>query len=303
MKPDLSSSIAAILATRNFNMANLYTFTLFDGTVLRYTDADKDLTVSGNTYSCGGQTGPFFGRNGSGNKVRAHWKLGTDVDTIMFDVVPKNGTVEGIVFQQACIMGFFDNADCVIDRVYMPMGTYDTSAGKLNIFTGKVGDVSPSASIVTFTVNGLTTLLRQMLPRNVYQPGCLNTLYDSACTLNRASFSSAAAASSGCTVSTILSTGLTSATDRFTFGSLKFTGGQNNGFVRGVKQYTKSTGSSASTLSLLSPFPFAPASSDPFTVYAGCNKIINSTTNGCASFANQANFRGTPYVPQPVTAV
>lgn len=296
----------AILATRNFSVAQLYTFTLSDGTVLRYTDADIDLTLSGNTYSCGGQTGPFFGADNKtgNNKVRAHWKLGTDVDTLVFDVFPKNGTIEGIPFLQACVAGFFDNADCVVDRVYMPHGSYgDTSAGKLNIFTGRVGDVDASRSMATFTVNGLTVLLRQMLPRNVYQPSCLNTLYDSACTLSRSSFSSAAKVSSGCTVSTILSTGLTSVSNRFTLGSLKFTGGQNSGFQRGVKQYTHSTGSSASTVTLMSPFPFAAASSDPFTIYAGCNKILNDANNGCASFNNTPNFRGMPYLPQPVTAI
>ena len=305
MKPDLSSSIIAILATRNFIMAQLYTFTLFDGTILRYTDADIDLTVGANTYLCGGQEGPFFGRSGSGsNKVRAHWKLGTDVDTITFEVLPKDGLVEGVPFLQACVKGFFDNASVSIDRVYMPNGSYgDTSAGSLNIFVGKVADVDTSRSVAVFTVNGLTVLLRQMLPRNIYQPGCLNTLYDSACTLNRASFSSAATAAAGSSAGVILSTGLTSVSNRFTLGSIKFTGGDNNGFSRTIKQYTLSTGSSASTISLISPFPYAPDATDPFTVYAGCNKTLNDSTNGCASFSNQDNFRGMPYLPQPITAL
>lgn len=306
MKADLSSTAKAILATRDFCVAQLYTFTLFDGTILRYTDADIDLTYGGNTWLCGGQTGPFIGgsASGSGNKVRAHWKLGTDVDTIIFDILPKNGTVEGISFLSACRIGFFDKADLTIDRIYMPGNNYgDTSAGPCNIFTGKVSDVDATRSTATFSVNGLTVLLNQQLPRNVYQPGCLNTLYDSACTLNRTSFSSTAKASSGCTPSNILSTGLASATGRFDLGSIKFTGGSNNGFARGVKSYTLSTGSSASTIALMAPFPYAAASSDPFTIYAGCNKVLGDASKGCLSFNNQVNFRGFPYLPEPITAI
>ncbi len=305
MKTDVSTKTLDIMATRDFCIAQLYTFTLSDGTILRYTDADIDLTYSGNTWSCGGQTGPYVGASGSGgNQVRAHWKLGTDVDTIAFDVYPWDATVESIPFLQACVLGFFDKASLNIDRIYMPSNNYgDTSAGPVNIFTGIVSDVDPSRSCATFNVNGLTTLLRQKLPRNVYQAGCLNTLYDSACTLNRTSFSSAAKASSGCTQTTILSTGLTSATGRFNLGSIKFTGGQDNNFIRGVKTYSHSTGSSASTITLLSPLPFAPASSDPFTIYAGCNKVYEDSAQGCLSFNNQANYRGMKFLPQPITAI
>lgn len=298
----ISSATLAILATRNFCMAQLFTFTLYDGTILRYTDADINLSYGGNTYSCGGLTGPFMGsRLGSGNQIRAHWKTGCDVDTMTFDVLPGNATVAGVDFLVACRIGMFDKASVVIDRVYMPGDAYgDTSAGIINIFTGLVGDVDPSRSIASFTCNSLTVLLKQKLPRNLMQPGCLNTLYDSACTLNRTAFSSGAAASSASTISVITSTGITS-TAGYALGSIKFTSGQNSGFSRGIKDYSYS--SSVQAVSLVSPFPFTPAAGDTFTIYRGCNKVFDDTVSGCASFSNQANFRGFPYLPQPVTAV
>lgn len=298
----LSSATVAILATRNFCMAQLFTFTLYDGTILRYTDADINLTYGGNTYSCGGMTGPYMGsRLGGGNMVRAHWKVGTDVDTITFDILPGSSTINGVDFLVACKIGIFDKADIVIDRVYMPADAYgDTSAGTVNIFTGIVGDVDASRSIAPFTCNSLTVLLKQKLPRNLMQPGCLNTLYDSACTLSRGSFSSSTTAYTGCTTSTVLSTGITSSAG-YILGAIKFTSGQNNGFSRGIKNYTYA--SSLQTVNLQSPFPFAPAATDTFTIYRGCTKVLSDTTGGCASFNNEANFRGFPYVPQPVTAV
>lgn len=297
---NIPAGVLTILATRNFNMAQLFTFTLDDGTVLRYTDGDIDLTYAGNTYSCGGQTGPYFegDPNGSGNKVRGHWKVGTSVDTIMFDVFPGlSGTVEGIPFLQACQQGFFDKAICKVDRVYMPAGSYgDTSAGIVNVFTGIVGDVDGSRSMATFTVNGMTILLQQQLPRNIYQPGCMNTLYDSACTLARSAFAVNAAALTGSTKSVINAT-LAQATDYFSLGSIRFTSGQNVGFSRGIKTYVQG---SPSVISLMSPFPFTPAIADTFTIYPGCDKLSTTCAN---KFSNLANYRGFDFVPENSTAV
>ena len=118
-------------------------------------------------------------------------------------------------------------------------------------------------------------------------------LYDTGCTLNKATFGTSSAITSG-TTTTTLSCGLTQAAGFFNRGSIKFISGALSGVTRTVKSYT--TGS----VSLLLPLPATPAVGDTFIAYAGCDKQ-QSTCQG--KFNNLPNFRGAPYIPVPITAV
>jgi uncharacterized phage protein (TIGR02218 family) len=288
-----SSDLTALLTTRQFYAVDLFQFTLVDGTILRYAGGDKDITYGGNTYSCGGAVGPFFQtRTGRG---LCKWKIGVEVDTLQFDVLPGTSTVEGFDFLVACKFGIFDGAEMILYRAFMP--TYgDTSAGLVNIFTGRVVEIDCGRSLATFNINSHLELLSQQMPRNLYQPGCLNTLYDSACTLVKSSFATTASASSGCTASTLNAT-LSQATGYFNQGTLQMTSGNNEGFQRMVKTYTNGT---PSVVNVLFPFPYAISSGDTFAIYPGCDK---QQTTCSSKFSNIANFRGMPYIPQPEVGV
>lgn len=289
-----SSTLTALLTTRNFDVVDLFLFTLVDGTVLRYAGGDKDIVYGTDTYSCGATTsGPYFQTRQ--NRGLCKWKIGLEVDQLSFDVLPGSGTVEGFTFLSACRLGLFDGATMTLYRAFMP--TYgDTSAGLVNVFTGRVVEIDCGRSLVTFNINSHLELLDQQMPRNLYQPGCLNTLYDTGCTLLSSAFRVSGTVSSGSTVS-LVNTGLSQATGYFDQGTISFTSGQNNGFKRNVKAYTHG---SPSTVAVLIPLPFAPASSDSFTIIPGCDKQ-QSTCN--SKFSNLANFRGFPYVPQPETGI
>src|SRR5258707_390515 len=132
MKP-ASPELKALLATRQFFRADLYTFFLTGGTVLRYCGGDPDLTYNGVFFLAGGiydpvtnTGGPFFDRKDT--KAKLHQKFGVETDTMVFDVVPGSAQVLGLPFIEAAYNGIFDSATFRIDRVYMK--TYgDTSAG------------------------------------------------------------------------------------------------------------------------------------------------------------------------------
>lgn len=293
MKP-ASPTLIALLATKQFFVADLFVFTLVDGTVLRYSAGDKNISDGVNTYPCGGTTGPYFQRSSNnGSRGLCSWKIGVEVSTLQFDVMPGAAMVEGFSFLQACKLGFFDGAEMTLYRAFMP--TYgDTSAGIVNIFTGRVVEIDCGRTMATLNINSHLELLSQQMPRDLYQPGCLNTLFDSACTLNRASFAVSGTVTSGTTVS-MINASLSQPTGYFDSGTVNFTSGQNDGFKRTVKMYT--TGGS---FTLLVPLPFVPAVSDTFTIYPGCDK----TQNTCSGkFSNLVNFRGAPYIPQPETGV
>src|SRR5579863_3137842 len=105
MKP-ASTALQNLLASRQFFAADLYTFTLIDGAVLRYGSGDRDITANGNLFT---SQGPRIDRKD--NKAKCHWKIGVDVDTLIFDVMPQaTDMVNGLPFLAACVQGAFDGA-------------------------------------------------------------------------------------------------------------------------------------------------------------------------------------------------
>lgn len=293
MTKTTSAPLAALLATRQFYTAKLFTLTLSDGTISYYCSGDKDITSNAHLFSCGGQTGPYFER--TDNKAKVHWKIGTNVDALVFDVIPGSATIKNLAWLTAVLYGVFDGANILYQKAYMP--TYgDTSVGVYDMFLGRVGDVSFGRKAITFTVNSYLELTNQNLPLNYYQAGCNNTLYDASCTLSAAAFSANGSVAAGSSGASILAA-LGAATSFFDLGKIVMTSGAMSGFAIGVKSWTQ--GSPNGTLLLNKPFPAQPAVGDTFTVYAGCDK---QQTTCAGKFSNFANFRGTPYVPVPESA-
>lgn len=292
MKPT-NTTLNNVLNSQNFILVNAYIFTLLDGTILRYCDGDKDITYNNNVYSAGGiNTGAIFN---DGNKISLSWKRGLDVDTLEFSVIPRDALIEGTPFLSALKNGIFDGADLTLGRFYMP--TYgDTSAGLTIVFKGRVGQIVAGRVKAIFTINSYTELLNMQLPRNLYQPPCLNTLFDNACRLSKNSYAVNGTIVSGST-QIILKSSLNYGSGYFTQGIIKFTSGVNYGYQRSVKTFTSGN---PSTISLYIPLGLAPVAGDTFTIYPGCDK----TKNTCSSkFNNLANFRGLPFIPENSTAI
>lgn len=286
-----SGALTTLLGTRKFISADLFTFTLADGTILRYTTYDKDLTISGNLFSSGGQTGAIFERRQK--RATVTWKTGIEVSTLQFDVMPRSELVNGVAFMTACRFGMLDGADVQLERVFMATDS-DVSAGTVVLFVGRVAEIDLGRSKVIFNINSHLELLSNNMPRNLYQAACLNTLYDAGCTLVKATFAINSTVQAGSTVSTINTT-LAQASGYFDLGQVKFTSGVNNGFSRSIKTFV-----SATSFTLITPLPFTPTAGDTFTIYPGCDKLKATCTG---KFSNIANFRGTPDIPQPETAV
>jgi hypothetical protein len=295
------------------------------------------------------------------------------VDTLTFDVLPGASQIEGAPFLTAVHAGIFDGAEMMLERAFMP--SYgDTSRGLIRHFVGRVAQIVAGRSIATFTVNSHLELLNIQLPRNLYQPGCVNCLGDSACgvDLTNAAYWSTGAIQSGSTVSTLnASLARTPPTGAFDLGTLKFTSGALSGQTYGVKSCVFG---SPNVISLIGYVPEAPANGDTFKIIYGCDKssglpwrvngfassgstaigqpsyyganligmtvsgpgfpsgttctgagpgniylsaastanvpsgewiftpVSGTPQNGCAKFGNQARFKATPYVPQPIMA-
>lgn len=284
MKTASAAMISLLASKQNLLMADLYTFTLVGGFVARYTGADADLKVGGNTFS---SAGPIITRGKIANKA------GLEVQTMDMSIFADSTTLlNGKPWLQAARSGDLDGARVLVERAFMP--TFgDTSAGKLWAFSGNVADIEVSRTEARLTVKSDLEKLNQQWPRNMYQPGCLHTLYDSGCTLNKVGFRTSSNITPGSNV-TQINCGLSQAAGYFSLGTMEFTSGANSGITRTIKLYTPGV------IVLALPLVVPPALGDTFVAYAGCDKQ-QSTCSG--KFSNLANFRGYPFIPVPETVL
>lgn len=263
-----------------FDKCDLYTITLQDGTIVRTTDADVNLTWGGNTFiSCA----PTIKRT----KVRL--VIGVQVDTMTLDLQTTTATINGFTYNNAARQGLFDGATVLVETAYIT--TWPTVIGTMHTFYGLVSDVEPGRSAVKMTVKSALELLSQPFPRNVYQSTCLHTVYDAGCALAKTAFT-ATGTVTGTPTTTSIASALAQAAGYFDQGVLTFTSGPNNGLKRTVKSF------SGGAFTFANPLPVAPVAGNTFSVFAGCDKT-KSTCN--AKFSNLGRFRGFPYIPTPET--
>ncbi len=313
MKPN-PTALVNLLASGVFVMADLYTFDLVVGsefsspTLLYYTTADLPVGWNGSyTAPAGGNVfasgGPRFVRNKA--RAKAHWKTGIEVGTLDFDVFPQPGIdmVMGRYFLDAIRAGIFDGATLSLDRAFFPSWPQPPNlaaplvpTGVANIFFGRVVEVTATRTGATFSINDPRELLNIKMPRRLYQPGCVHTLYDTGCTVVKSSYTVTGTVT-GIVNAGDLYTSVTSEPDGyFALGALVFTSGINQGLARTVKVSFEANGE----VQLLSPFPNAPAPGDAFTMYPGCDKTILTCST---KFDNLANLLATPFMPTPETAI
>ena len=279
-----AGALAAFLnSTTQVYMADLFTFTLSGGGILRYTSADVAVVVNGITYAAG----PVITRG------KTKVAVGIAVDTMDVTVsADSTVTVGGKPLLQFIAAGGLDGARLALDRAFAaaPGASW---VGTLGLFAGRVSDTGITRYSATVTVASDSELLNSMIPRNVYQPGCTNTLFDGTCGQAKASYAAAATATSASSVAnTVFSTGLAQATGYFDLGWAVGVTGANAGIGRTIKAQA------GGVLTSVQPWPSAVTIGDTFTVYPGCDK---SQATCSSKFSNLARFRGYPYVPAPET--
>ncbi len=265
-----------------FFIADLYTITLQDTTVLRYTNCDVPLTVSGQTYL---NNGPILKRD------KTRLTLGLETSSMTVSIYADDTVLlGGIPMLQAFRIGALDGATLQVDMLIAPDWT-NVTAGAITMFIGTVTDVELSRIEAKVTVSGLTDKFDMVLPKNPYAPGCANTLFDTNCKAVKASFTIAKSVSA---ISTnyVVQTSSTSMSpySRWSQGSIIFTSGVNNGKSRSIKS------ASGSGIVLSNPLTLPPGIGDTFNLVMGCDHTRTTCTG---VFSNLVNFRGFPYVPNP----
>jgi uncharacterized phage protein (TIGR02218 family) len=290
MKPATSDLIALLQGADHFLMADCFTFTLLSGQQLFYTTADVPVTVGSQVFAADAV-------RVSGLKYKIATGVDVDEQDITLQAAPTD-TVNGVPFLVALRDGVFDGATIQRDRAFLSAWT-QPAIGSVTLFHGRISTIDQiGRTTAQMKVKSDLVLLDIDMPRNLYQPSCLHTLYDANCGVSRAAYSTTGACAVGSTVSTLIWAGvLAESTGYYDQGTLLFTAGPNAGVSVTVKSSATTGGGQ---LVLAYPLNAAPGVGDSFTISAGCDHSMGP--GGCAKFNNLPRFRGFPYVPPPEIA-
>jgi hypothetical protein len=315
MRP-CSPALADYLAVHdNAVIADLYTFALVSGEVLRYSGWTTALSIPGIGFSSGSLNyssgsdiefalGPRFGRS----KVTT--RIGIAPAELDIEAFAGAGDLVGTFpFAEAVRLGLFDGATVELDRLFAPpqtagSGALDTSLGALLWFYGRVADSDVGRSKTAIKVKSLMNLLAiQQMPRRLYQASCGHVFGDAMCGYDRAAGKNAAGVATGNGAATIVAaSGTTQAlidaggaiASVYNQGTIIGATGVNTGYSRTVANL-----GDGSQIGLFKPFLFPIAVGDSFTILPGCDH----TTSACQTmFDNLARYGGFPYIPPPEAA-
>ncbi|HTT82320.1 MAG TPA: DUF2163 domain-containing protein [Rhizomicrobium sp.] len=278
-------------------IGELFTYTLANGTVYRWTSFDLSLTVGSDTWLSARDGAPVITRNRFSVKntveiPELELRLGCS-DTLLSNL------------KRQIHNGLFDGARAEMDRVFMP-SPGDTQYGYVVKFNGRQSSAVIDAEGITLTAKGDNVLMNQQAPRNLYQTTCLHTFCDAGCGLNPASFTVAGtviAAPSASAIQWSPPSGLNNSL--FALGTITMTSGAAEGQTRTIA--SAEAGTSSVWINLIYPLYEQPVPGDTFNALMGCarsqNACQNHTDTSGGTVNNQSNFRGYPYTPPAYVAV
>lgn len=268
-----SPALIAILnsKTTTYLMADIWKIELTNGTVLRYTNADINLTVGSDTYIANDV-------HCDGGKVS--WETGLAVGTDEITMYPNQGSSPSLVgtipYNIAVPGGLFDRALVTRSRLFMTTWG-DTTPGAVVLFVSEITNAKISQNIVTTQSKDLRNLLNVFMPSRQSQPTCPFVFGDANCGFDR---STIAVSSSVISVSgSLINCSLSQAAGKFNNGTIKFTSGKNTGVTRSVKSWIPGT------VQIVAPFPVAPLAGDAFTITPGCTKNFAGATSAFSATA------------------
>ena len=283
MKPASTALIALLANSDRFIMADLYTFTLAGGLVLRYSAAPTAVSAKGHTFALG----PKFERS------KTKLVIGTQIDELDIRVYPEPTDMLGTLpFLEAAWQGQFDGALLQLERAFMPIYG-DTTPGTVVLFAGRISDIDCSRSGIDMKCRSHLELPNIQMPRRLWQASCTHVFGGPMCQFDRASLALTFSAGAGST-QTVITNAPTSMTP-FTLGTISGLTGANAGESRTIADFV-----SGATVTLKLAFLFAVVGGDQFKLLPGCDRTIASCSN---IFNNAENFGGFPYIPTPETAV
>lgn len=265
----LSTDLAAHIAGETLTLATCWKLTRTDGTVMGFTDHDRDLIVDSTAYAAATGFTPTA-------------IAGTD--TLAVDNLDVEGMLSAGSLEEADVLaGKYDFAEIEICQVNWA----DVAQGKLKLRRGWLGEVTLRHSHFVAEVRGVAQRLSATLGQ-IYSPSCRAQFGDARCKMNLAAHTVTGSVTSVSSSQIFFDTARTEDSGTFTSGKITFTSGANGGLSMEVKEYV--TGQ----LTLALPMPFGIETGDTYSLIKGCDKTFATCQT---TYDNAMNFRGEPHVP------
>ncbi len=264
-----SLSLEDHLAQEVTTLATCWKVTRRDGTVLGFTDHDRNLTVGAVTYMAATGFTP--------TAVSSSAALNVD-----------NLDVEGVldssaISEEEVMAGIYDFSEIEVFQV----NHQAPGDGMLHLRTGWLGEVTLQGGRFIAEVRGLTQRLNQTIG-SLYSPSCRADLGDERCKVNVMALTVTGTVDSSAGRHACYDAARVEAVGYFSGGTMRFLSGENAGLSMEVKEFR------VGELTFVLPFPYAIAVGDLYSLTAGCDKSFATCQ---AKFANAVNFRGEPHVP------
>lgn len=213
--------------------------------------------------------------------------------------LPLPPVIVGTPFLQAVRQRALDGAVVQRDRWFFnaagqPVGGYPMFYG----YASSIDSLSRTQAVMK--VKSALVLLNIQMPRNLFQPNCIYTVYSSGCGAVKSSFVNHATVGSSPAPTRSFIPWVPPANTPFANGEVFFSSGPNVNVTRTIRAFD-TTG-----LYLAYPLPFTPATGDLFNAYPGCNRkdpLVAGSTSDCIFFSRTAAFRATPRVPETELAL
>ncbi|AOZ05968.1 DUF2163 domain-containing protein [Cupriavidus malaysiensis] len=274
----------ALLNSGQVARCDLYTIRLPSFAEYRYTNADVAISAGGRNFV---HDGPEI----HGARMRQSRGLDPDEQRLTVLVKPEH-TIGGVSWLTALRSGALDEAEVVIEKAFL--ADWGAPAHALEWFRGTVQEASGDDLAIQLAVESDSARFGQMLPRELFGPGCVRDLFDAGCGVNKAAYRVDAAVTGGNRAR--IHTTLNRPAEWFSRGYLVFTSGPNSGVRRSVVRSEAVNGA----LEFSMPLVFDPRPGDAFMAWPGCDK----TAETCgAKYNNRPRFKATPYVPVPETVL
>lgn len=273
MKP-ISNELAAHIAGEVTTLATCWKLTRRDGTVMGFTNHDRDLTIGGIPYKASTGFTPSAIEN---------------TDSLSVDNLEVEGMLtSGSMTEADILAGLYDFAEIEIFQVNYA----DLSQGTLPLKRGWLGEVSLRKQQFVAEVRGMSQRLSQTIGE-LYSPSCRATLGDGRCKVNLAEHTVTGAVTTHASNQQFMDSSRNEASATFASGLMTFTGGANTGLSMEVKEYIHASDTGGQFVLVL-PMPYTVSDGDGYSLTKGCDKTLATCKQ---RFDNLLNYRGEPHVP------
>lgn len=265
-------------------LAEIYTFTLNNGTIFRATSHNEDITYNSLLY----QAIPM-----KRSPVRYHTDLQVDKLSITLGLVGIQIGTFNLSIPTVVRRGFIQNAHVTIKII-----DYVALDDEQNVFEGWItGDIAYDSGSITVEVGSILDKLQEKFPKIVYTELCNHQLYSTYCGLTKADYKESSTVDASSTAGRIYSSIFAFSNHSEGYwekGELQITesGSENESISRTIKDHQDGY------VDLVLPFDVTPTLGDAFDAWPGCDK---TGTTCVTRFSNYENFLGFEYIPKPET--